>query len=498
MARMATKTQYTLLYAGLDGPSAAEITASLDSKGMSYEVRGDALYIDSSLKGRARMALAGEGLPSNGIAGYEILDSLSGFGTTSQMFDAAYWRAKEGELARTILASARIRMARVHIANAANRPFQRDVSPTASVTVTAKTGALDTKQAEAIRYLVAASVSGLLPEQVTVIDTNYGIILQPGTDNLVTGNADTLDNRADALRQNIERLLSARVGQANVIVEVMVEPVTVSETVTQRQLNPDGAVPITSETQNSSDNSTGGASAAVTVASNLPSPAGANGANQTNRNQTQSRETLTYDVSETVTERTIKPGDIARLSVAVLVNDVVTTDDSGLITHTPRVPAELADLQSLIESAVGFNSARGDIVTLKSMPFPTPPVQGSAATTGLFSGFIFDVPLLLQMALLGGVAIVLGLFVVRPILKNPAPKFSQLAESGPGQLSGDSNSVGAITNQPQGLEESANENSSDPVNILRDTIARRADESGHLLRSWIESDPAITGELESS
>ena len=35
--------------------------------------------------------------------GYELLDSLSGFGTTSQMFDAAYWRAKEGELARTIV-----------------------------------------------------------------------------------------------------------------------------------------------------------------------------------------------------------------------------------------------------------------------------------------------------------------------------------------------------------------------------------------------------------
>ena len=51
------------------------------------------------------MALAAKGLPAGGPAGYEILDNLSGFGTTSQMFDAAYWRAKEGELARTITGS---------------------------------------------------------------------------------------------------------------------------------------------------------------------------------------------------------------------------------------------------------------------------------------------------------------------------------------------------------------------------------------------------------
>ena len=59
----------------------------------------------SAARDRIRMALAAKGLPAGGPAGYEILDNLSGFGTTSQMFDAAYWRAKEGELARTITGS---------------------------------------------------------------------------------------------------------------------------------------------------------------------------------------------------------------------------------------------------------------------------------------------------------------------------------------------------------------------------------------------------------
>jgi len=57
------------------------------------------------------MTLAAEGLPAAGAAGYELLDQLSGFGTTAQMFDAAYWRAKEGELARTILSIPEVRAA---------------------------------------------------------------------------------------------------------------------------------------------------------------------------------------------------------------------------------------------------------------------------------------------------------------------------------------------------------------------------------------------------
>jgi hypothetical protein len=71
------------------------------------------------------MALAAEGLPSAGGGGYELLDSLTGFGTTSQMFDAAYWRAKEGELARTILAVPEVKTARVHISQAPGSPLRR-------------------------------------------------------------------------------------------------------------------------------------------------------------------------------------------------------------------------------------------------------------------------------------------------------------------------------------------------------------------------------------
>ena len=105
ISRVATAPSYAMLYSGLDAAASGEVIAELEAEGVPYQVDGGSILVDRSARDRIRMSLAGKGLPAGGPAGYEILDNLSGFGTTSQMFDAAYWRAKEGELARTITGS---------------------------------------------------------------------------------------------------------------------------------------------------------------------------------------------------------------------------------------------------------------------------------------------------------------------------------------------------------------------------------------------------------
>ena len=99
LARMAGTPSMTLLYSGLESSAAGDVITALDAQSVAYDVRGDAIYVDGQQRDNLRMILAGQGLPATGGSGYELLDGLSGFGTTSQMFDAAYWRAKEGELA---------------------------------------------------------------------------------------------------------------------------------------------------------------------------------------------------------------------------------------------------------------------------------------------------------------------------------------------------------------------------------------------------------------
>lgn len=488
--RLATSPSLSLLYSGLDQATAGEIVASLEQKGIPFEVRGDAIYADSSQRDQARLALASEGLPSTGIAGYELLDGLSGFGTTTQMFDAAYWRAKEGELARTILSSARISMARVHIANTVQRPFDRSNQPTASVTVTGRNGMLDIGQAEAIRHLVASAVSGLSAEQVAVIDTNYGVILQPGMATAAQNNSSELDGRAEELKANIERLLEARVGVGNAIVEVMVEATGISETTTQRMIDPDGTVPISSETENSTESSSGGGAntGAVTVASNLPDTGDAPAGGSNSSTQTETRERINYEISETLREQVRLPGEIARLSVAVLVNGETQPAANGTTAFTPRSAEELAAFQVLVQSAVGFNEERGDVVTIETMQFPAPIVAGTVATAGFMSNFVINFPLIIQMGILALVAAILGMFVVKPILLNAAPEIAQLPMAG---------SEIAEEDYIDGAPLTAIEQTRDPVEILRETIAQRSDDTSFLLRNWIESDqPKIAEQAE--
>ncbi len=495
LARMAGTPGMGLLYAGLDGAAAGEVVSALDQRGVAYEVRGDSIYVDASQRDSLRMTLASEGLPAMGAAGYELLDGLSGFGTTSQMFDAAYWRAKEGELARTVLANPQIKAARVHIAQAPTQVFRRDLRPSASVTVTTAQGNLPAAQADALKHLVAAAVAGLLPEDVAVIDTVGGLIDTGGDDAMAGGDAQT---RAQEIRANVERMLAARVGPGRAVVEVALDLVTDSEKRIERRFDPQGRVAISSETNEKTGSSTepGGE---VTVASNLPdgdAAAGANGKSET----TETSERLNFEVSETTREVQSLPGSIRKLSVAVLVDGQQIVAEDGTVTWTARTDEELATLRELVSSAVGLDTARGDVLTLKSLAFEPVAEAGTMAKASMFSLFApINIMTAIQIAALTIVALILGLFVIRPILTAQARGLPELgrqavplalpgaARNSPRVLSGEIDDGSGLPPFSVGSSDAATELSNDPVARLRRLIEERQTESVEILRGWMES-----------
>lgn len=505
LSRMAAAPNMVLLYAGLSPASAGEVVAALDQSGAAYEVRGDSIYVDASARDALRMTLAAQGLPAAGGAGYEILDSLSGFGTTSQMFDAAYWRAKEGELARTILANPQIKSARVHIAQAPAQPFQRDVKPSASVTITTLSGAIAAGQADALRHLVAASVPGMLPGDVAVIDSVSGLI-PPSNDMLAPSALG--DSRAAELRANVERLLSARVGPGRAVVEVSVDVVTDSEQITERRVDPQGRVAISTET-NSSTGSESASGSDVTVASNLPEGQGGSGAGGQSQSSEQ-RERVNYEISETTRDVVKAPGSIRKISVAVLVDGTQTVAADGSVTFTPRPDEELAVLRELVASAVGLDEGRGDVLTLKSLAFQPMADAGTLASASMFAGL--DMMTLIQTAVLALVALVLGLFVVRPMFAGRAAGGDALALPAPGDdalalpgLGGgaafDGMGDGVLTGEIDGfgnlpmvnldnfdMGDGSGGGGDDPVARLRRLIEERRAESVEILRGWMEQE----------
>ncbi|MCB1340319.1 MAG: flagellar M-ring protein FliF, partial [Pseudooceanicola sp.] len=432
------------------------------------------------------------------------------FGTTSQMFDAAYWRAKEGELARTILASPFVSQARVHIANTGSNPFQRTIEPSASVSIVPAGVPITAAQANALRFLVASAVAGLSVDKVAIIDAN-GTLLGPKDD---PADAGTADDRALLLRDRVQHLVEARVGPGNAVVEVSVDTVTETESIRERRFDPESRVAISTETEERSDSSKGQAGGDVTVASNLPDGNGAQGGGSSAQ-ASETRERVNYEVSETSREITRAPGAVKRLSVAVLVNGIVTPDASGAPVYADRSPEELASLRELVASAVGFQEDRGDVITIKSMELPTSEPAGTAAGGSFIDGLNIDAMSLIQMTILATVALVLGLFVVRPLLAGPAgapapappglpalPPLPQIPPMGMAPaLNGEIDdggfaplpalgAPGAGFGTPAGLP-GGGENA-DPVERLRAMIGERQTETVEILRGWLEesSEPA--------
>jgi len=501
LARVAAAPSMALLYAGLDGPAAGEVVQVLEARNIRYEVRGDAIFVPADTRDETRMQLAAQNLPAAGGAGYELLDGLSGFGTTSQMFDAAYWRAKEGELARTITAAPHIRTARVHIAQGSQTPFRREVPPRASVTVSTATGGLSRSQARALRFLVASAVAGMDIEDVSVIDAEGGLIAGQEEDALSdAGEA----GRAERMRRNVERLLEAHLGPGRAVVELSIDTDTDRETIRERRFDPDSRVAISTESEERSRSATDSRAPGVTVASNLPDGDGAQNG-QSNSQELETRERTNFEVSETEREILRSPGAIRRLSVAVLVDGVHGTDAAGAPTWTPRPTEELEALRDLVASAVGFDEARGDVVTLRTLRFEQVPALGTEASPQGLGARMPDPLTLAAIAALALLALALIVFVLRPILRAaraPDMLAAQPALSGPSSAPSPLSLPATATADPSewalpgsfdtaesldpGGGVTTSDTAEDPVERLRALIAERQVESVEIIRHWMQ------------
>lgn len=502
LSRMASQENLSLLYSGLAPDSAGEVLSALESQNVPFEVRGNSIFVTHADRDRLRLSLASQGLPASGGAGYELLDSMTGFGTTSQMFDVAYLRAKEGELARTIVANPQIKAARVHIAQAENTPFRQTLDPTASVALQSTGNAISPDTAESIRHLVASAVAGLQPTNVSVIDAANGTVI---TSQDAGSPSVSESNRSAALKQNVLRLIEARTGVGRAVVEVNVETVSEEEVIVERRVDPESRIAISTDSQQNVRSSQNSGNSGVTVASNLPDGDAAAGGGEASSNDNETREVINYEVSQTTREIKKVPGSIARLSVAVLVDGTRTANADGTENWQPRSEEEITVLTDLVKSAVGYNEARGDIVTIRSMDLTEAPTTIPAEGDGWVNSTGFDMTTLIKPIITAVVVLALGLFVLRPVLlSGREPNLlqePQLIGSNEQDQAGEPDfmmasapALGAPEDMGGGMDlpmadfsqvgmESFDE---DPVARLRNLIEERQDETVEVLRNWIE------------
>ena len=426
------------IYTGLSLEDSAAITKQLQSMNVPFELRGDgdSILVPRDQVTTVRMTLAGDGLPSKGQVGYEIFDQQNTLGATSFVQNINNVRALEGELARTITSLNRIKSARVHLVLPERALFSREQKdPTASIVLSVR-GELSAGEIRAVQHLVAAAVEGLTPDRVAIIDDAGQLLASGGAEDGSTALAAETDDRAssleDKLKTRIEDMLTNVVGPGRARVQISAELNRDRSTKTTESFDPNAQVIHSTQTRSVANTTSAPASTgAVSVANALPGAAqnSAGATTQSSQQGSTTEETTNYDNSKVTETATTDAGGIKRLTVAVVVDGNYADDGKGNLTYSARPQAELDQIKTLVQSAVGFDKTRGDDVQVINLQFaqkPTVPATGTAGP-GLFDFTRDDMINGAQMLVTLFIALALVFFVMRPLLKRVLTPETSLA-----------------------------------------------------------------------
>lgn len=394
LANWAQQTEYSTLFAKMNETDAAAVVAKLKDLKIPYELAdgGATIKVPSDKVYDVRLQLASEGLPASGPVGYELFDRTN-FGLTDFVQKINYQRALEGELDRTIASLSAVQEARVHIAIPQSELFTSQQNPTtASVVLLLKPGQqLDARQVRGVVNLVAGSVTGLKPENVTVLDGN-GITLsgQSGPSELAAGVSTTQRDAQRAyeqsLQNNIQAMLEQVLGPRKAVVRVAATMDWNRQETSTETYSPPGAptpqvlsshsvtelssVPLSDGSLSTpsypltglpvgpvSPNATPAATQGAQATPSATATPVANMIGSVSNPKYERKDTTTnYEISKQV-EKTVKaPGSVKRLSVSVLLDGQL---DSALTTTITKA----------VTAAAGLDTTRGDTVVVASLPF---------------------------------------------------------------------------------------------------------------------------------
>jgi flagellar M-ring protein FliF len=385
--KMMSTPEYKPLMSGLESADAQAIAAQLAAKKIPYLVSpdGTSITVPADQVDAARLEVASHDSPHSGRIGFEIFDKVS-WGQTEFDEKVNYQRALEGELERTIQTMSNVKSARVHLVMATDSVFMdRERGAKASVTLRLRGGSLSRAEISEISRLVAGAVDELKPADVVIIDADSNKSVGLGG-----GPTDPGEGIEQELTRRLISTLAPVLGTDRMRASVNVEYETGSSEESQEKYDP--AVSVTLNMQRSEDFTGPGAGVggvpgtSSNVAAAKPVPPPAAGASATvppptiakEPSQTSKTESATYGVNRT-TRHVIEPaGSIRRVTAAVLLDDAVERkQEKGkwIEIHRKRNPEELKTISELAQAAIGFNSARGDVISVQNLSFDHPAAE---------------------------------------------------------------------------------------------------------------------------
>jgi len=387
------KPQYSPLYTGLDPKATAEATDLLRAAQIPFKLdqATGAISVPEANLHDARLKLAGSGLTDSGRLGFELMERDPGFGVSQFVENARYQHALETELVRTIATLRPVRDARVHLAIPKPSAFTRQrEAASASVVLELRSGAmLERNQVDAIVHLVSSSIPDLAPERVTVVDQNGRLLSRNGADSaseLSAAQFEQVRRQETSFNQRIRELLEPLTGPGRVNAEVTVDmdfsvteearelfngepPKLRSEQVSENTSSGEGPQGIPGATSNTPPGAVAQAAPAQPAPPAQAGQPAAAAAATAPPGETSRTATRNFELDRTLQHTRQPAGRIRRITAAVLVDHVPRTGRDGKPALQPLGPEELKRVEDLVRQAVGFDPARGDVVSVVNAPF---------------------------------------------------------------------------------------------------------------------------------
>ncbi|SEK93108.1 flagellar M-ring protein FliF [Roseateles sp. YR242] len=346
------RTERDVLFGRLSAQDAAAMTTELDRMKVPYELAADGttILVDRKTLHQTRLKLMSKDLPLHGAVGFELFNNTD-FGMTEFAQKVNFQRALQGEITRTILSLAEVESARVHLAFPEEGLFKRDQGKAkAAITLALKQGqTLRPEQVRGIQRLVASSVAGIGPQDVTIVDQT-GVALTRVSQPAADGGGDMSPQLE--LKREIEQHLAQKAsqvldrafgpGRALASVDVVLDMNQVRRTTEDVLAAPaqpgeaiTGVVVRARET---------------TKEDVLPATNTRDGSRGTSNAQ---RET-DYQVGRRVEQVVSQPGSIRNLQVLAVVK-------------VPLDAQQVERTKALLAAAVGASTSRGDVVVVQPL-----------------------------------------------------------------------------------------------------------------------------------
>jgi flagellar M-ring protein FliF len=360
------------LFSNLASTDASAIVDELNAAGVAYELTdgGQTIMVAKDQVYDLRLTMSGQGLPAGQDTGYALLDE-QGITTSEFQQQTTYQRALEGELSKTLESLEGVRSAVVHVALPKDEVFVTEqAKPTASVLLDLAPGtALSGEQIQAVTNLVSSSVQDMEPDQVTVADSSGQVLSAAGTG--VTAAAGDARSQVESeyearLSASAQKILDSVVGPNRSVVSVRADvDLSQRETTSETYTYDEGTPPVSESTTTESYNGSGTPVGGVLGPENMPDAA----ENAGGGDSTYDKESTTANNAVGKTTEVVQgaPGALNRLTVSVVMDEAV----AGNLNQQ--------QMRDLMITAVGLDEARGDGITVASLPFDTTAADAAAA-----------------------------------------------------------------------------------------------------------------------